>query len=294
MGASVKAAGGKRQARSRGGNEVKRRVAGDESYYRFVLQRYDGEVLPETAIRLPSVTSIIKAVMGASGGGMAYWGFKLGNAAAHLELQGDRPDDATLESLYEAAKAGPYSPNKQRDAAGERGNAAHDLLESLAKGTLTVEHDAEGVVIVNPANGGRARPQSYTLAVADWWLSERPETVASEQVLYSLNHRYCGSVDLIAERWRGGVVLTDLKTHKPSQANPATAPAYDEDRLQVEAYRQAWNEMYPWDHIVRKSVLLAHEDGTWQEEFVEEPPFEVFLALREAYRHLVEERGAKS
>lgn len=286
MGKSVGAGSAKRQPKSRADNEPKRRVAGDESYYTFVLQRYDGVVMPDVALRLPSVTSIIKGVMGASGGGMAYWGFRLGTAAAHLHIHGEHPDEDTAELLYEAAKAGPFAPNRQRDKAGERGNNAHAVLEGLARGEFIVKSQHEGAYVLGGPTGDFT-PDGYGQAVVDWWISQEPQVIAAEQVLYSLKHRYCGSVDLIANRPVGGglvAVVTDLKTHKPATSN---GPAYDEDRIQVAAYREAWHEMFPGQPIAYTSVLIACEDGSWQEDWKEQP-FEVFAALRAVYALLKE------
>lgn len=283
MGASVKAAGAKRQPKPQADKETKRRVAGDDSYYTFVLQRYDGLVLPDVSIRLPSVTSIIKSVMGSNGGGMAYWGFKLGAAAAYLEHNGEEPDPDTLEALYTAVKAGPFAPNKQRDKAGDRGNAAHDVLEGLSRGTYQIVEQMDGVFsLIGP--DGEFTPDGYGQAVVWWWLDNKPEVVATEQVLYSLDHRYSGSVDLIARRLDGDVVLTDLKTHKPATSG---GPAYMEDRIQVQAYAHAWSSMGLEPEIDRTSVLIACEDGTWKEDH-KEISFSVFAALREAYTHLSE------
>lgn len=258
--------------------DEKRRVAGDDSYYTFVLQRYDGLVIQDVQIRLPSVTSIIKGVMGSSGGGMAYWGFKLGAAAAHAEIVGEELEPEALEAFYTTVKAGPYAPNKQRDKAGSRGNAAHDVLEGLARGT----YEILGEDMLRGPNGD-FQTDGYGRAVISWWMSEAPTTVATEQVLYSLDYRYSGSVDLIAARGTTEeVVLTDLKTHKPAASN---GPAYPEDRIQVSAYRQAWEELFPDRPIDATSVLIACEDGTWKEDR-QEVPFEIFAALREAYEHL--------
>lgn len=288
MASSVKAAAPKRQTRPQADSESKRRVAGDDSYYTFVLQRYDGVVLPDVAIRLPSVTSIIKSVMGASGGGMAYWGFKLGAAAAAFEFHGEEPTPEYVETLYTTVKAGPYAPNKQRDKAGDRGNAAHDVLEGLARGNYSVVDQSSAGLWMLKGPGGIFTPDAYGQGVIEWWIAESPEVIATEQVLYSMTHRYSGSVDLIARRSDGRALVTDLKTHKPATSN---GPAYSEDRIQVAAYRQAWTEMFPDIPLDGTSVLLACEDGTWKEDY-RMVGFEVFAALRQAYG-LLNEGGSK-
>ena len=232
------------------------RAAGNANHYTFILKGR-----PNVTIELPSVTTIIKGVMGGNFSGPAYWGFRLG-----VEYGGGD---------YEEAKRSEFAPNAQRDKAGARGTKVHEYLEMLASG----EHR-------DPEDG-------YEQAVEKWWgeqTSAGRSVVGCEVPLYSLKHGYAGTVDLILAD-DVGLTFVDLKTHKP--------PARFEDHLQVAAYNLAYQEMHPdvvgplpEDHL----VLMAKEDGTYEEswQWINPHTFPKVIEVWREVKAYGRDRGANS
>lgn len=228
------------------------RAAGSDTHYTFSLNNR-----PEVKIKLPSVTSIIKSVMSPAFGPASYWGFKLG-VQAGLDLAGvDYKEDD-----YENAKKTAFSPNAQRDKAGSRGTSAHEYLEQLANQEAYQD----------PTNG-------YERAVEAWWMKNKDdiEVIACEVPVFSLKHQYAGTIDLIYRDDNDDYIFCDLKTHK--------GKARIEDHLQVAAYQLAWEEMNGVNGIAMQMVLLAREDGTYEESFRYMDP-QAFLNIREVYREV--------
>jgi len=238
------------------------RAAGDSSFYTWQLKGREGQC----DIRLPSVTSIIKACMGGSGPGMAWWGYKLGMKALvdHLDVVFPSEDE-----LYDTIKKSRFNPNAQRDEAEDRGNKAHEYLEYLA--------------MEAPAPGD---PQFYDVTseyekgVFKWWQDHMPgwEVTACEIPVYSLKHAYAGTVDLVRRHIGNGTYqVLDLKTHK--------GDARFEDHVQVAAYDLALREMGVIPAGAEHAVLLAREDGTYHMSTRYVNP-EVFLKLRDVYEEV--------
>lgn len=230
------------------------RAAGDSDKYTFKLSGGKGE------IKLPSVTSIIKTVMSGSFGSASYWGFNLGlDYAENLFGSPINRDEA---------KKSPFAPNNKRDSAAGRGTATHDVLERLAKG-----QELDGF-----------EPSGWQKGVIKWWdgfskwAAEAEATVYSEQVVWSLLHRFAGTADLIVET-PAEVLVVDLKTH-------SGAPRF-EDMVQTAAYGLAWKEMQEHEKRTRTLVVCAHEDGGFKEskEKQEVRP-ETFLNLLEVYKEM--------
>jgi hypothetical protein len=222
------------------------RAAGNDSHYVWRLKGREGQC----DIRLPSVTSIIKAVMAPSMGGMAWWGAKLA-----LEWAGGD---------YEAYKKSDKNPNAARDKAGDRGNAAHEYLEAL------VEYTNEAPEPTTP----------YEQAVQSWWNDNMPgwEVIGCEEPVYSLRHGYAGTVDLVRRHiGTGKIEVMDLKTHKGA--------ARFEDHAQVAAYDLALREMGVIPEGAEHAVLLAREDGTYEVSNRWVNP-EIFLKLRDVYEEV--------
>ena len=72
-----------------------------------------------------------------------------------------------------------------------------------------------------------------------------------------------------------GLVLMDLKTRKEG------ARVYTSDEVQVGAYEMAWTRMNRRT-VDRRTVLVAREDGTWDEVEATTPPA-VFIHLLAVY-----------
>lgn len=148
-----------------------------------------------------------------------------------------------------------------RDAAGTRGTSIHDAAERLA---LT----------------GRApklsefpeEDQGFVGALAGWWLQARPRKIATEVIVASLEHRYAGRFDLLADI-NGRRCLVDFKTSR--RVYPR------EMFLQLEAYEGASLECGHPPTDARLIVRLG-EDGEF-EEAESCASFADFLSLKAAF-----------
>ncbi len=160
----------------------------------------------------------------------------------------------------------------------DEGTVAHTYLEDLCQ-TRLLMGEAEALAVAAAVQ--EKNPESYEGAISKWWLKHKPEVVASEISLYSLKHRFQGTVDLVRRMPDGALRITDLKTRK------AGGSAYDSDKIQTGAYEIAWNEMFPADPCTQRTVLIAREDGTITESAAKQPA-DLFLDLVSVFRKLKE------
>jgi hypothetical protein len=118
-----------------------------------------------------------------------------------------------------------------------------DIIASKAAGEGTQVHTAvdaflNGQEITWIDEFGNAK---YNLDVwrmilrfADFWNTHKPELIATEYHLFSDEHKYAGTADLVV-RMFDNIWLLDLKTSNSLHTS------YD---LQLAAYSQAWNETH--------------------------------------------------
>jgi len=160
------------------------------------------------------------------------------------------------------------SPWRKRDDAADFGSAIHEALAALVAGRK---------MKVDPGAYGHA------VAVQDWWDAYRPLVLDSEVQVFNLEHRYAGSLDLIADIY-GRRLLIDLKT--------GSAVGHDV-RLQLAAYRYA--EFIGADDrriaqvpaVDGCAVLWVPRDDPRSWQFIEcragSAEFTQFLALRQLH-----------
>jgi hypothetical protein len=117
---------------------------------------------------------------------------------------------------------------KELSAAAEIGTAAHKLIEWNLRRELG-QH-------VGPEPKVGERSLWAFMAFEDWKRSVDLKPVTMEQTVYSRNHGYAGTLDLLAEV-KGIVTLVDFKTSKA---------IYPEASLQLAAYAIALEEMGHW------------------------------------------------
>lgn len=262
------------------------RAAGSGTHYEWVLRnKYNGQYNHDSTIELPSVTSVIKSTLAAPA--LVGWAYRstrdaisgtVGVLASDPAL---RPEDIVdmvedADWLEEYLKENRLRPEDVRDARGEVGTTAHLSLEKLAEAEAPL--DLAEKLQANP----RSTPEQR--AVASWFLEAKPTIVATEKIMYSLRHRFSGTVDLIWQDQSGKRILTDLKSRR------AGLGVYTSDEAQVGGYQIMYEEMTGLK-IDQRSVLLAQDDGKYLEEPVTTSP-EVFLHLLAAYRLLKGESGA--
>jgi hypothetical protein len=170
-----------------------------------------------------------------------------------------------------------------------------DIIASKAAGEGTQVHTAvdaflNGAEITWIDEFGNAK---YNLDVwrmilkfADFWNTHKPELIATEYHLFSDEHKYAGTADLVV-RMFDNIWLLDLKTSNSLHTS------YD---LQLAAYAQAWNETH--DEKVTHTGILWVKANTrsegkgdkiqgkgWELKFVNdiEKNFKMFKNIYEIY-----------
>ena len=125
------------------------------------------------------------------------------------------------------------------------------------------------------------------LKFADFWNIYKPELVATEYHLFSDEHEYAGTADLIV-RFQGSLWLMDLKTSNSLHTS------YD---LQLAAYATAWNETHN-EKITHTGILWVKanirgegksgkiQGKGWELKTVSdiETNFKMFKNIQEIYR----------
>ena len=124
------------------------------------------------------------------------------------------------------------------------------------------------------------------LKFADFWNTHKPELIATEYHLFSDEHKYAGTADLVVRMFEN-IWLLDLKTSNSLHTS------YD---LQLAAYAQAWNETH--DEKVTHTGILWVKANTrsegkggkiqgkgWELKFVNEidTNFKMFKNIYEIY-----------
>lgn len=231
------------------------RIAGDNPGYTFRMMRNGpGGKLTATpyGFELASVTTIISATIPKPFSAGAWYGYRMALEGV-TDLFGGGSVPATSEVLEKKMSERGHNPNQQLDVSRNRGFAAHDVLELLAKG----EREAALEVVARERG---TQDTLYGQAVLKWWDDEgHKKKWRAEQPVFSLKHGYAGTADLI-----GATEVVDLKTHKPQVGftKVGNGPAYLSDLLQLRAYRCAWEEMgnvAPQGNM----ILIARPNGNY-------------------------------
>jgi len=261
------------------------RLAGDNSHYTFVLRNdNNGRYVSDVTIALPSVTTIIGKTLAKPA--LVGWTYRetrdyISGAVSTLVDLGTDPADivdclADSDWLEEYLKSNRLRPQDTTKDAMERGHIGHALLEHL--GSAYLEEDEETAQKVAQEALNSETSSGWDKGIAAWWLDRNPRVVASEKVLVSLKHGFCGSVDLIWRNDKEQLIVTDLKTRGVGKG------VYESDHIQCGAYKLAWEEQTS-EWVDRTTVLVAREDGSWSEE---ESPYDpdVFVHLVEIYNEV--------
>jgi hypothetical protein len=255
------------------------RIAGNSSGYAFRLVREtdEGTVLTDHGFELVSVTTFLKEVLATPPAAMGYWGFRVALKAIVQELALDPGvviNADTPELLEAALKEKGISPNLSRDAAGQRGHAAHTVLECMAT------YQRISALMYAEEEEKEFGTHYGDAAIAFWDEQVQPNIdsgqilqVLSEVPVWSLKHGYCGTLDL-AIQWAaeseylasegGGWEILDAKTHKPAKGFTLEGRGcgYDSDAAQCRAYRIAFEEMGLGKTIGQRTVVLR-ENGKY-------------------------------
>lgn len=273
--------------------------AGDSTSYRWRLyDKKKGKTVPDQDIDLDRVTHVIKRTLGKPElvnwtfytnadyiAGFIDWARQFEDRPGY-ESTGKQFDVENNMDLLDYLSDGDLfrellkhyrmrSEDTTKDAS-DMGTEYHLEFEKIARYHTEID-PKEGVrraeFLVKKYEG------SHRGAIGQWWLDKRPNVIASELPLRCLEHRFAGTCDLAVLDKDGLVRLIDLKNRKEEKT------VYDSDRVQMDAYEVAWDEMYPADQVWSSAVLVAREDGTYHEEEVENMEG-TFLNLLKVYRQL--------
>jgi hypothetical protein len=198
-----------------------------------------------------------------------------------LEDEGEFLDALTVKNLVERARG---ASDRDKSKAANLGTAVHDWIEKHILGVLDETGD--------PAMPRNKRVRHGVETFLRWEDSHDIEYLHTERYVYSVQHNYVGTLDIIA-RIDGVLSLADIKTSKA---------VYDEYWLQLGGYSNAFNEEFeePLEqslilHIPKETGLFSvHRRGSDFDEFeyqgvkyttAQQWDEAGFLAARTLYRH---------
>jgi hypothetical protein len=233
--------------------------------YTFRLQGDNGRYDRNTAIELPSVTTIVQATMPKPQ--LVGWAARqtidavVGIVSAHerdlvvdpqaLEHFLDTFTDPDM--LEEYIQENGLHRDVVLDEASTRGQKAHDLLKTLCSlHAMSPESATSHAVEVLL---GRHKADNFQRAVARFWSEKKPVPLLSETVVYNLSLRYAGRLDMVIQGPNGSILI-DLKTRR------AGLGAYTSDEAQLGGYDLALRDM-GLEAPAQRMVLLAYDDGTY-------------------------------
>ena len=217
--------------------------------------------------KVPSVTTILGIVAKPA---LINWSANM--AADYFKSQiepGKSYDEIQLNTIWKDAKSAHY---KKKVETGDIGTFVHNWVENYIKGIEQQE----------PVND---QLRESTERFLKWQKDHKVKFLASEQVVYSKKHNYCGTLDFICTIG-GRLVLGDLKT---------SSGIYNEYFLQTAAYRLARSEEYPKEDYKGQAIIRIGRDGDF--EFVESDEYQVyidgFLSAYKLYEVLEHLKNAK-
>jgi hypothetical protein len=165
--------------------------------------------------------------------------------------------------------------------AAAEGTQVHNAVESFINGNEINWIDEYGNAIYS------LDVWKMILKFADFWNTHKPELIATEYHLFSDNHKYAGTADLIV-KLKGKVWLMDVKTSNSLHTS------YD---LQLASYAKAWNETH--DTPIEETGILWLKAATrgegkgdaiqgkgWQLKSIGDIDrnFEMFLKIYDIYK----------
>lgn len=213
---------------------------------------------PPHEFEAPSVTAILKTLPKEW---LVYWALK--EAATYVADNRWALAKLDYDGIIEVVKRAPW---RGRDKKADIGTAAHAAIETHLAGGSLLELDG--------------RSEGYALAglsfLEDWHIG----VVHSEATVYSREHGYAGTLDLIGRVGDSRLpTLIDFKTGKN---------AYPETALQLAAYAHADfigtadGRELPMPTVGHACVVLLRPDGTYEVRPAEigAVQFETFLKLK--------------
>lgn len=192
---------------------------------------------------VPSVTQILGVI-----GGSKVWGLKqwAANLASDYIRDAIRPgllyDELQIEQIIERARKNFHTVSR---GAKTVGHLAHGWIEAHLRARLYATPE-----LPLPVNEQTRK----AIQAASAWIAEHFRPVSMEHRLYSREHDYAGTLDVVGEV-DGKLAVVDWKTSKA---------IYDEMPLQAAAYAQAWAEMHDERVPDRWVIRLDKETGEFE------------------------------
>jgi len=208
------------------------------------LKRGSYYYIPGIPKPLPSVTTILNDVLAKPA--LIHW---VAETAAK----------AALENPWMSVKEAVSSIYRTKEKAGLKGKDIHKIIQNLSKGgKVEKTKEIKGYI------------EAYEKFKADVPF----RILATEKIVYSKKYGYAGTLDAIIKFKNGELAIIDFKTGKY---------VYREASIQLSAYKQALEEMYPKKKKPDKTfVVHLKSDGTYS--LIEKnASFQIFLALKKVW-----------
>lgn len=147
-------------------------------------------------------------------------------------------DEVQIGEMLETARKAPYQ--KKKDA-GAIGTLVHEWVEQYIHGMNPPV----------PVNEGIRKSVEQFLS---WVSIYKVKFLCSEQMIYSKQYKYTGTLDFICEI-DGKLYIGDLKTSKG---------IYNEYFIQTSAYRYARTEEFPAEQFAGQIIIRVGKDGEFE------------------------------
>lgn len=222
-------------------------MAKNDDGYTFVLRR--GELGgAEEGFTLPRVTRILDVV---AKHGLLPYNYRLGGEGAlrYVEHHGTDVGASDWTKVRKWLEQQGLDPKSRLVAAGGRGTRIHAAAESLLRSGEYAAPDKDDV------------EAGWYKSLDEWWQyfeAGLDKPIAVEQTVWHLADGYAGTVDgVIVSPQPFSRYLIDFKTG---------AGIYGTYHLQLAAYREAWNIMYPETPVDAAYVVRLPGDGSFDPE----------------------------
>lgn len=197
--------------------------------------------------RVPSVTGVLSVINKPA---LVNWAANMASDHWKSSVEpGVSYDEIQLNNIWKDAK---YAHNKKKTDSADIGSFVHKWVEDFIHGRKPPE----------PVND---QLRESTERFLKWKNDHKVKFLSSEQVVYSREHNYCGTLDFICNIG-GKLFLGDLKTSNG---------IFDEYWLQTAAYRLARTEEFPKEKYAGQAIIRIGKDGSF--EFVKSEDYETHV-----------------
>jgi hypothetical protein len=196
-----------------------------------------------TVREVPSVTQILGVIGGSKVWVLKQWAANLASDYIRDAIRpGMRYDELQIEQIIERARKNFHTVSRGAKTIGQ---LAHEWIEAHLRARLCATPE-----LPLPVNEQTRK----AIHAASAWIAEHFKPVSMEHRLYSREHDYAGTLDVVGEV-DGQLAVVDWKTSKA---------IYDEMPLQAAAYAQAWSEMNDERVPDRWVIRLDKETGEFE------------------------------